>query len=90
MITLTLVLCLIVGFIILLKTPPHGFEGGGQFPGMQKKQDNAPVYAQSENTLRFEQFCKKECRYRLMCMRKGAAREEGSCYEYQLSSNALW
>jgi len=90
MITLALFLSFTLGIIILMKTPPHGFEGGGQFPAIQEDRQEASGYVEFKKALQFQDFCKKECRYRLLCMKKGAAREAGTCYEFQLCSNALW
>lgn len=89
MIILILFLLLILGVSFILISLSAGFEETEQFP-TYKLQPMKVHETDPDPALLFQQFCKKKCRYRHVCLTKRHARRDGNCYEFELSSNALW
>jgi hypothetical protein len=56
--------------------------------GYEPKHSRALVVAKEK--IRFEDFCGMKCRCRYVCMKKEYARRNGTCYNYEADTNALW
>ena len=91
MITFALFFLFTLVIIILMRSSPAGFEETDRILFQRLRSGQAPAAtADPGQALLFQKFCKKKCRYRFVCLQKRHAGRDGTCYEFELSSNALW
>jgi len=91
MITLALVFIFALVIIFLMRLTPEAPDGTNNFPffGLKRGKAHATAAGAGQDLL-FQEFCRKRCRYRFVCLQKNRAGRNGTCREFELSSNALW